>query len=223
MNKDHIIAASREVSIKNNRADNVSVRMGEPFRALGPPPGHSWQPKHGASLSHSQGIRPHALHFYRNERGLTGQFESNADHVLNMLRREGQLSLGFVQLRCQLLHLLPQLAFELQDAADRLGLLLSAGGIELSALPQHGLFHLPRNHRPNFAEILADGFNLKRSAHQELQVGLKIAYLARHLCRTEALANEMEDLDLLGFLAVAVNATVALFHSIGVPRDLKVN
>ena len=34
MNKDHIIATSREISIKDNRANNVSVRMGESFCAL---------------------------------------------------------------------------------------------------------------------------------------------------------------------------------------------
>src|ERR1700751_4394123 len=133
VNEDHIIATSREVSIKNNGANNVSVRMRKSFCALGPTPGHSWQPKHLARPSHSQGIRPDALHFHRNERGLTGQFEGNADHVLDVFRREIELSLGFVQLRCQLLHLLPKLAFELQYPADRLCLLLSSGGIELRA------------------------------------------------------------------------------------------
>ena len=118
MNKNHIVATDREISIKNNRANNVSVRMGESFRALGPAPGHSWKPKRWAGLPRSQRIRPDALHFYWNERGLTRQFESNANHILDMLRCEVELSLGFVQLRCQLLHLFAQLAFELQNAAD---------------------------------------------------------------------------------------------------------
>jgi len=87
--------------------------MGESFCALGPAPGHSGHPKHWAGLAHSQRIWPDAFYFYRNKRRLTRQFESNANHVLNMLRREIQLSLGFVQLRCQLFHLLAQFAFEL--------------------------------------------------------------------------------------------------------------
>jgi hypothetical protein len=87
VNEDHIIATSPEISIKNNRANNVSMRMGESFRALGPAPGHSWNCKHWAGLSHSQRIRPDTVDFCRNEQGLTGQFESNANHVFNMLRR----------------------------------------------------------------------------------------------------------------------------------------
>src|SRR5438445_12093859 len=96
VNEDHIIATSCEISIKDNRADNVSVRMAEPFCTLRPTAGHSCHSEHGAGLTHSQGIWPDAPHFYRNQRGLAGQFESNADHVLNMFRREVQLSLSFV-------------------------------------------------------------------------------------------------------------------------------
>jgi hypothetical protein len=45
--------------------------------------------------------------------------------------------------------------------------------------------------------------------------------LPGHLCRTEALANEVKDLDFICW--PSVNTTVALFHSIGIPWNLEVN
>ena len=101
VNEDHIIATSREIGIKHNRANCVGVRMGESLCALGPTPAHNWHPEHGAAFSHSQGIRPDALDFYRNERRLLGQFESNSNQVLNTFRREVEVSFGFVQNRRQ--------------------------------------------------------------------------------------------------------------------------
>jgi hypothetical protein len=64
---------------------------------------------------------------------------------------------------------------------------------------------------------------LSAARASELQIGLKITYLAGHLCRTESLPREVKDLDLICFLTVAVNTTVALFHSIDSTESQEVN
>jgi hypothetical protein len=88
---------------------------------------------------------------------------------------------------------------------------------------QHGFFNLARYHWTNFAQVLPDSFDLEGCAHQEFEIGFKIANFVRGTRSIEAAADEMVDVHFIGLLTMSVYAAVALLHSVRVPRNLEMN
>jgi hypothetical protein len=131
--------------------------------------------------------------------------------------------LGFVQLGGEFLQLAPQIALEFEHLPRRLSFLLSTRGIETQTTAQHRLFNLARYDGADLSEIFSNCFYLQRCPHEEFQIALKFANLARGAGSIEAAANEMVDVHLVGLLPVSVHAAIALLHAVRVPGDFEVN
>jgi hypothetical protein len=105
-------------------------------------------------------------------------------------------------------------------------LVLGTAGIETAAAAEHGLLDLRRDDRSDLSQVLTDLVDLEHGAHEELQVALQLAGGGSGLgvnLAAEAGADEVVDRDVIGALAVAVDAAVALLQPVGVPGDLVMN
>lgn len=121
-----------------------------------------------------------------------------------------------------LLHL-AQLALYPKLASGGLSQGLSLAGVHTDAATQHGLFDLLSDHRSNLAQVLTDGLNLLRRAHQELEVALQLSGFGTLGLSGIAGPHEVGDQNLGLLLPVPVDAAVTLLQAIRVPRDLIVN
>ena len=219
----HVVPAGGKGSVEDDGANVLGVGMGESIGALRPAAGEGGQAEHGAGLAHAGGVGPDALDFDRYQRRLTGQFQADADDIFDVFGSEVQLVLGFMQLGGECFQLTPQIALEFEHAPHRLGLLLGAGGVEAAAAAEHGFFDLAGNDGADLAEVFADGLYLESGTHQEFQIGLQVANLAGGAGSVETAADEMVDMHLVGLLAMAIHAAIALLHAVRVPGDLEVD
>lgn len=133
MNQHHVIPAFGQFMVKDDRPSLAGMRLGQPCGAETPTAaqtgqvkaklGQGWVPRYVclAGLSRAQG-------------GLPGQFQSNLHHRPDILRRQPQLLLGLPKLAQMLLNLLAQVAFKLEQAADRAGLVLGGGCVQKTTL-----------------------------------------------------------------------------------------
>ena len=156
---------------------------------------------------------------------MAGELQANLYNSLSVLRGKPEATLRLSQLLIQTLDLVAEISFSLQHSSDGIGLGLSRLSIQSFAFAQHGLFHLLGYDGPYLAEVRPDGVHLVRRHHQELEIGLKIAWpgsgtLAPLLV---SLAHEVVDAHFLGPLAVTVDTAVSLLQSIGVPGYLEVD
>src|SRR5439155_26494555 len=107
--------------------------------------------------------------------------------------------------------------------ADRLGFAIRSGSVQRSATPEHGFLDLLGDHRPDFAEVFAHGFDLQYGAKEKFEVAFKVTRQLPGLGGVEACTDEVVDVDFWILLAVTVHATVALFHPVWVPRNFVVD
>jgi hypothetical protein len=154
---------------------------------------------------------------------LLGKFKTYTNYIFYVFRGEIKLVPGFVQLGGQLFQLVTEFTLELEHTANRFGLLLSTGGVEVTAPPKHGFLDLTGNDRTNLAQIFPDGFDLEDCAHEKFQISFQIANLAGGADGIEALTDKVMNVNFTGFLTVAIHPAVALLHAVGVPGNLVVN
>ena len=131
--------------------------------------------------------------------------------------------LGFVQLRGELFQLFAQLALKLEHGSNWLSLFLCVCGVESIAPAQHCLLDLSGDDWANLAQVFTYGFNFDRGTHQKFKVTFQFADFARNAGSVEAATNEMMNMHLVGFLTMAIHATVPLFHPVWIPWNLEVN
>ena len=128
-----------------------------------------------------------------------------------------------MQLLSQFFQLLAELALELEHRSHWLRFALGARRVESAAPAQHGLFNLACDDRSDFAEIFANRFDLQRCAQEELQIAFQVAGRLPRFGFVKSGADEVVDVHLRMFLPVTVNAAIALFHPIWVPRNFVMN
>jgi hypothetical protein len=116
-----------------------------------------------------------------------------------MLRRQVQFALRVMQLRGQPLHLLAELP---QHSSRRFSFLLGQSSVQSAPTAEHCLLDLRSDDGANPAEILANGFNFESGAHEEFEISLQVADLARGVRSVEPLPDEVKDVDLVCLLAV---------------------
>jgi hypothetical protein len=98
--------------------------------------------------------------------------------------------------------LLAELALELEHRPSRAGVGFGAGGVECAAAAEHGFLNLIGDDRPDFPEILSDVLDLDCSAEEKFEVAFEIAGGLAGLGGVEALADEVEDIDLVVLLSM---------------------
>ena len=161
----------------------------------------------------------------RDQRRLARQRKRRLDRGLDSLGRQVQLALGLVELLAKALQLLLKPPLEGQHPLDRLGLALGIPRVERArAHAEHGLLDLLGDHRADLAEVLADRLHLVHGPGEELEIAVEVARApAFQVLSVEAGRDEVEDLHLIGALAVAIDAAVALLEPVRVPGDLVVD
>ena len=95
-------------------------------------------------------------------------------------------------------------------------------GIQIATPAEHSFFNLPGDDRSNAAEILPNGIDLEDGTHQIFEISRDIAGFDGSVCdsRGKTFPHRMPDEDSIFLLSMTVDATVALFHDIWIPRNL---
>jgi hypothetical protein len=183
------------------------------------------QPEDRAALTLACRVGPDAGEAGLTEPGLARELERDLDNRLDVVRGQAQRPLCLLELIVELLDLLAQATLEGEHLAHWLGPALGAFRLETAPASEHGFLDLGGDHRAHRAEIAPDPLHLHRGAHEELEITVELA-------RRERLAlgagpvprpDEVVDEHLIGLLAVAVHAAIALLHAVRVPRDLVVD
>src|SRR4030095_3708188 len=101
----------------------------------------------------------------RDQRLLPRKLQGYFDDLPDVLWREPQLAPGLMQLVHELADLLLQVALELQQSANRLGILFCFVRVKAPAITEHRLFGLSSDDRAYLAEVFPNRLDLAHCTH----------------------------------------------------------
>ena len=171
-------------------------------------------------------IWPDAVAPARDQRRLARKVQRCLDRGLDPLGRQVQVAFGLVELLAKALQLLLKSPLEGQHPFDRLGLAFGVRRIERAARAPSMASStcsaitgptLPRSSRIAWTLFTARSRNSRSPSRSPGRVGRS------QVLRVEAGRDEVVDLHLVGALAVAIDAAVALLQPVRVPGDLVVD